>query len=133
MMNIINGGEHANNKLDVQEFMILPVGFDRFSEALRSGTEIFHHLKKLLNSLQDNELSNETDVVIFVDCAANPLHKKETKEVERVANLNWKFNSLKIMAREEDVHFEWIVDAFDGKLILRQDNVQDDVFSSLGL
>lgn len=60
------------------------------------------HLKKLLNSLQDNELSNETDVVIFVDCAANPLHKKETKEVERVANLNWKFNSLKIMAREEN-------------------------------
>ena len=41
--------------------------------------------------------------------------------------------ALKIMAREEDVHFEWIVDAFDGKLILRQDNVQDDVFSSLGL
>lgn len=41
--------------------------------------------------------------------------------------------ALKIMAREEDVPFEWIVDAFDGKLILRQDNVQDDVFSSLGL
>ena len=41
--------------------------------------------------------------------------------------------ALKIMAREEDVHFEWIVDAFDGKLILRQDNVQDDVLSSLGL
>ena len=36
-----------------------------------------NHLKKLLNSLQDNELSNETDVVIFVDCAANPLHKKK--------------------------------------------------------
>ena len=41
--------------------------------------------------------------------------------------------ALKIMAREEGVNFDWIVDAFDGKLVLRQDNVQDDVLSSLGL
>lgn len=50
MMNVINGGEHADNNLDFQEFMILPRGFDRFSEALRAGTEIFHHLKKLLSA-----------------------------------------------------------------------------------
>lgn len=49
MMNIINGGEHANNSIDVQEFMIMPVGFDTFSDALRSGVEIFHHLKKVLS------------------------------------------------------------------------------------
>ncbi|HET9047924.1 MAG TPA: phosphopyruvate hydratase [Chiayiivirga sp.] len=48
MMNIINGGAHADNNVDVQEFMILPVGFDRFSEALRAGTEIFHELKSVL-------------------------------------------------------------------------------------
>lgn len=48
MMNIINGGAHADNSVDIQEFMILPVGFDRFSEALRCGAEIFHHLKKVL-------------------------------------------------------------------------------------
>ncbi len=48
MMNIINGGAHADNSVDIQEFMILPVGFDRFSEALRAGTEIFHELKVLL-------------------------------------------------------------------------------------
>ena len=49
MMNIINGGAHANNSLDVQEFMILPVGAPSFREALRYGAEVFHTLKKLLN------------------------------------------------------------------------------------
>ena len=48
MMNIINGGAHADNNVDLQEFMVLPVGFDRFSEALRAGTEIFHALKSVL-------------------------------------------------------------------------------------
>ncbi len=48
MMNIINGGEHANNGIDIQEFMVMPLGFDCFSEALRCGAEIFHHLKKVL-------------------------------------------------------------------------------------
>jgi len=48
MMNIINGGEHADNNVDIQEFMILPVGFDSFSEALRCGTEVFHSLKSVL-------------------------------------------------------------------------------------
>ena len=50
MMNIINGGAHADNGLDFQEFMIMPVGAKRFSEALRMGTEVFHHLKSLLQS-----------------------------------------------------------------------------------
>jgi enolase len=49
MMNIINGGAHADNSLDVQEFMILPVGAPSFSEALRYGAEIFHTLKKILH------------------------------------------------------------------------------------
>ncbi|SHE27317.1 phosphopyruvate hydratase [Thermomonas hydrothermalis] len=48
MMNIINGGAHADNNVDLQEFMILPVGFDRFSEALRAGAEVFHALKSVL-------------------------------------------------------------------------------------
>jgi len=49
MMNIINGGEHADNSVDVQEFMVMPLGFERFSDALRAGTEIFHNLKKVLS------------------------------------------------------------------------------------
>ena len=51
MMNIINGGAHANNSVDIQEFMILPVGAPSFTEALRHGTEIFHSLKSVLNGM----------------------------------------------------------------------------------
>jgi len=50
LMNVINGGAHADNNLDIQEFMIVPAGFDRFEDALRAGVETFHHLKKLLAS-----------------------------------------------------------------------------------
>ena len=50
MMNIVNGGEHADNNVDIQEFMIQPVGFERFGEALRCGAEIFHNLRKELQS-----------------------------------------------------------------------------------
>ncbi len=49
MMNVVNGGAHANNNLDIQEFMILPIGATSFREALRCGAEIFHHLKKLID------------------------------------------------------------------------------------
>ena len=50
MMNILNGGQHADNKIDFQEFMVMPVGAPSFREALRYGTEIFHELKKVLKS-----------------------------------------------------------------------------------
>ena len=49
MMNIINGGEHAKNSVDIQEFMIMPLGFDTFREALRGGAEVFHSLRKVLD------------------------------------------------------------------------------------
>ncbi len=49
MMNVLNGGAHADNRVDFQEFMIVPVGAERFSEALRMGAEVFHHLKKTLH------------------------------------------------------------------------------------
>ena len=51
MFNIINGGAHANNSVDFQEFMIMPFGFDKFSDALRAATEIYHTLKGLLNAV----------------------------------------------------------------------------------
>ncbi len=50
MMNVVNGGEHANNNLDIQEFMIMPVGLPSFKEALRCGSEVFQALKKICNS-----------------------------------------------------------------------------------
>lgn len=50
MMNILNGGSHADNKIDIQEFMVMPFGASSFSEGLRMGTEIFHHLKAVLKA-----------------------------------------------------------------------------------
>jgi enolase len=105
MMNIINGGEHADNNVDIQEFMVQPVGFDNFPEALRCGVEIFHALKKVLNGLglntavgdeggfapdlKSNEQALEvisqaiadagyelgTNVTLALDCAASEFYK----------------------------------------------------------
>ena len=106
MMNIINGGEHADNNVDIQEFMVQPVGAKSFSEALRMGAEIFHSLKKVLNGnglntavgdeggFAPNLASNEealaviveavenagyamdTDVTLALDCAASEFYKE---------------------------------------------------------
>jgi enolase len=105
MMNVINGGAHANNNLDMQEFMILPTGLPTFREALRAGVEVFHTLKKILDkegmsttvgdeggfapSLPTNESALQyimraieaagytpgTDILIGLDCAASEFHK----------------------------------------------------------
>jgi enolase len=105
MMNIINGGAHANNNIDMQEFMIIPVGAPTFREALRYGTEVFHALKKLIDEkgmpttvgdeggFAPNLPSNESalqlivegieaagyvpgaDVAIGVDCASSEFYK----------------------------------------------------------
>lgn len=105
MMNILNGGEHADNTVDIQEFMIEPVGFSSFSDALRAGTEIFHSLKSVLKSqglntavgdeggFAPNLRSNEEaitvimkaieqvgyqagkDIYLALDCAASEFYK----------------------------------------------------------
>ncbi len=54
MLNIINGGEHANNSVDFQEYMVMPVGFDRFSEGLRASAEVYHHLKKIIDGMGES-------------------------------------------------------------------------------
>jgi enolase len=54
MLNIINGGEHANNSVDFQEYMIMPVGFDRFSEGLRASAEVYHNLKKIIDEMGES-------------------------------------------------------------------------------
>ena len=108
MMNIINGGAHADNGLDIQEFMIMPVGAKCFYDALRMGTEIFHHLKALLKSkglstavgdeggfapaVRSNEEALDSilqsiekagykpgrDVVLALDAAASEFYKSKT-------------------------------------------------------
>ena len=82
-MNIINGGEHADNSIDFQEFMILPTGLPSFSEALRAGAEIFHSLKKVLHDLgmstavgdeggfAPNLESNEAAVTVIMQAIKN--------------------------------------------------------------
>jgi enolase len=54
MLNIINGGEHANNSVDFQEYMIMPIGFDRFSEGLRACAEVYHTLKKIIDGMGES-------------------------------------------------------------------------------
>jgi enolase len=54
MMNILNGGAHAPNNVDIQEFMVMPIGAETFSEGLRMGVEVFHHLKKVLSDRGKN-------------------------------------------------------------------------------
>src|SRR5699024_8887000 len=87
MMNIINGGEHADNNVDIQEFMVQPVGAKNFAEALRMGTEIFHHLKAVLQgrrlstSVGDeggfapNLASNEDALAAIAEAVANAGYK----------------------------------------------------------
>ncbi|MBQ18722.1 MAG: phosphopyruvate hydratase [Planctomycetaceae bacterium] len=108
MMNIINGGEHADNSIDIQEFMVMPLGFDSFSEALQCGVEIFHNLKTVLSekglntavgdeggfapNLENNEAAITSilqaiegagyqpgeQVKIALDCAATEFYNAET-------------------------------------------------------
>ena len=107
MMNILNGGSHADNSVDIQEFMVMPFGANNFSEALRMGTEIFHHLKEVLKlqnmttsvgdeggfapDLRSNEeaievileatekagLKPESDIYIALDVAASELFQND--------------------------------------------------------
>lgn len=112
MMNIINGGAHADNALDIQEFMVVPAGFERFSDALRAGVEIFHTLKGILKKkglntavgdeggfapqLKSNREAIEVvieaivaagykagkDVLLALDCASSELYRSGSYTLE---------------------------------------------------
>src|SRR5215213_4966015 len=82
MMNIINGGAHATNTVDFQEFMIVPVGAETFGDALRMGAEVFHTLKKVLVKRKlatgvgdEGGYAPGREIAIALDCAASELHK----------------------------------------------------------
>ena len=112
MMNIINGGAHADNPIDIQEFMVMPVGFDTFADALRCGAEVFHTLKKglaaaghntnvgdeggfapnlkstddalgfIMKSIEAAGYQPGEDVVLALDAAATEFYKKDKYELE---------------------------------------------------
>jgi enolase len=128
-MNILNGGMHADNNLDIQEFMIMPVGLPKFSEALRAATEVFHNLKSLLKSkklstsvgdeggfapnltsnheavdliLQATELAGYKpgkDVSLALDCASSSFYKDGKYSFE---------NSLKTSEDLIKIYESWI-------------------------
>ena len=126
MMNILNGGQHADNKIDIQEFMIMPVGADKFSDALRMGAEVFHNLKSVLRSkghstnvgdeggfapnLASNEEAIEVvleaikkagykagkDIYIALDPAASAFYNKE-KKIYHFESTNQDFTSSEMV------------------------------------
>ena len=135
MMNIMNGGVHADNKIDYQEFMIMPVGADTFSEALRMGTEVFHHLKTVLKKkgystnvgdeggfapeIQSNEEAIETvlqaietagykpgeQIFIAMDAASSEMYDEKTQTYKF-----YKSNPDRILTGDEMVAYwtEWV-------------------------
>ena len=132
MMNIINGGAHADNNLDIQEFMIVPAGLPNFSKALRAGVEVFHNLKKILHDkklstavgdeggfapmLNSNREAIEViltaikaagykpgkDVYIALDCASSELYKAGSYTLE----------GKKLSSSDMTAYLEGLVDAY---------------------
>lgn len=133
MMNIINGGQHADNTIDFQEFMILPVGAPSFKEALRMGAEVFHSLKSVLHGkgmntavgdeggFAPNLSSNaeaievileaiekagykpEKDLLIGLDAAASEFYNKDKKKYILEAEGNKEYSSQEMVAYYEDL------------------------------
>jgi len=129
MMNVVNGGEHANNSLDFQELMVIPVGAPTFREALRYGAEIFHNLKKILHDKHlPTQVGDEggfapdvanaeealdlilaavekagykmgTDIAIALDCAASEFYDKET------GNYVFKKSDKRVLSSEQMVDY----------------------------
>ncbi len=116
MLNIINGGEHANNSVDFQEYMIMPIGFDRFSEGLRAAAEVYHQLKKIIDGMGEstavgdeggfapNLKSNEEPIQVIVQA----IEAAGYKPGEEIAI------ALDVAASE--------IVAEDGKYILKSEN-----------
>lgn len=132
MMNILNGGSHADNSIDFQEFMVMPLGAKSFSEGLRMGTEIFHHLKKVLKdknlstnvgdeggfapNLKSNEEAIEfilraiesagyrpgEEVAIALDCAASEFYIKEEEKYHLHKSSNEKLSSSEMVSFWKD-------------------------------
>jgi enolase len=133
MMNILNGGSHAPNNVDIQEFMVMPIGAESFSEGLRMGAEVFHHLKKVLTEqgkntavgdeggfapdLASNDEAVEVvltaieragyrageDIVLTIDAAASEFYSEEGEYVFR-----WSSGERMDSAAMVDFWTEWL-------------------------
>lgn len=160
MMNIINGGKHADNSVDIQEFMIMPVGARKFSTALQMSAEVFHHLKKVLKSkgystsvgdeggyapnLKSNEEAIEVileaitvagykpndDFYIAIDAAATEMYEAAKENGEEGKYLFWKSGMLK--TAEEMVGF-WEKLCRQYPVISLEDGLSEDDWEGWGL
>jgi len=133
MMNILNGGQHADNNVDIQEFMIFPAGAESFSEALRMGVETFHHLKKELSSrglvtavgdeggFAPNLSSNEEAIEIILEAAEKSGHTVGEKlflAIDAAASTfyNAKENIYFLESDNKKFETEEIIDYYDALL-----------------
>ncbi len=144
MMNILNGGSHADNNIDIQEFMIMPAGANSFSESLRMGVEVFHHLKEVLKkdshsvnvgdeggfapNLKSNEQAVEyvlkaidkagykagEEILLAVDAAASEFYDKE-KSIYKLDSIGKKLTSAQMVNFWKDLVAKYpIVSIEDG-------------------
>jgi len=133
MMNILNGGQHADNNVDIQEFMIFPAGAESFSEALRMGVETFHYLKKELSSrglvtavgdeggFAPNLSSNEEAIEIILEAAEKSGHSVGEKlflAIDAAASTfyNAKENNYFLESDNKKMDTEEIIDYYDDLL-----------------
>ena len=132
LMNIINGGAHANNGLDIQEFMIVPAGFDSFSESLRAGVEIFHNLKDLLNKNSHStavgdeggfapDLKSNEEALSFISEAVSNAGYKLGSEVffaldvaatEIYNNKKYRIDKKDLSVEEISIYYQKLIDKY---------------------
>ena len=132
LMNIINGGAHANNGLDIQEFMIVPAGFDSFSESLRAGVEIFHNLKELLNKNSHStavgdeggfapDLKSNEEALSFISEAVSNAGYKLGSEVyfaldvaatEIYKNKKYRIDKKDLNVEEISIYYQKLIDKY---------------------
>ncbi|MFQ3573425.1 MAG: phosphopyruvate hydratase [Thermodesulfovibrionales bacterium] len=132
MMNIVNGGAHADNNLDIQEFMIMPIGFDDFASALRAGAEIFHTLKSILkkkglNTAVGDEggfapnLTTNEDAITIIMQAINESGYKPGKDVyialdaaasEFFENGKYMFEGKSVTSKDMINYYSMLVDKY---------------------
>mgnify|MGYP001213676339 FL=1 len=132
LMNIINGGAHANNGLDIQEFMIVPAGFDSFSESLRAGVEIFHNLKDLLNKNSHStavgdeggfapDLKSNEEALSFISEAVSNAGYKLGSEVyfaldvaatEIYKNKKYRIDKKDLNVEEISIYYQKLIDKY---------------------
>ena len=125
MMNILNGGTHADNNVDIQEFMVVPVGAQNFKEGLRMGAEIFHHLKKILKakgystSVGDeggyapNLKSNEEAFEVIMEAIKNAGHEGKVKlAIDAAASAFYEEGKYVLSAENKTVDANELIDIY---------------------